>query len=513
MIRGYIRKLWPTLPVVIALCSLAGPAFALTSFTLTAKAGTMVLPGSATQIPIWGFATGTPADGNQPTLPGPLLEVPTGETTVQITLNNTLDVPVSLLIPGLPVAAGGQDSNPPVATAAATTRTSDGTVFDSTVPNAKIPVNPNFPLDFGNIQPKSRVLSLTSIVAQPGGSASYTINVTGRQGTYIYESGTHQQIQLPMGLYGAMVIGPGATGAAYDTATAPLTTQTTAQITYDQDQVVVFSEILGRYDWTLTPPRFVTFNEAVAAAVTPGSTTVITNLLDYAPLYYLINGKGYPDTIAPTPISAAPGAPTVPGMFAPPGKKTLIRLVNAGRENRVPTIQGAYLDNIDPTLAKPHAIYSHVIAEDGRLYNYANQEFAPILPAGKSMDVMVDLTNAKAPGYYTLYDRRLSLNNAGVYPGGMITFLASWDPTSTDTRIKDCSPFKGDINGDGKINLVDAVMALQAVVNNGYYAAGDITPLNNGLPCGGDGLGGAKTVLSPSDALFILQKAVGLNPY
>lgn len=512
MIRGYTNKLWLTLLVALAVCSLAGPVYAA-SFMLTAKAGTMTLPGSTTPIPIWGFAVGTGA----PTLPGPILNVPAGDTTLQITLNNELDVPVSLVIPGLPMATIAQVvPNPAVPTAAtATGRTADGTVFDATVPAAKIPVNPNFPFDFGNIQPKTRALSLTGLVIPPhtAGTTPYTFNVTGRQGTYIYESGTQQQMQLPMGLYGAVVIGPGPGVAGQAYSTTPTTAQTPAQLTYDQDQIVVFSEILGRYDWTLTPPRFVTFNEAVAAAVTPGTTPTITNIVDYAPLYNLINGKGYPDTIAQTPISAAPNAPTVPGMFAPPGKKTLLRLVNAGRENRVPTIQGTYLDNIDPTLAVPHAIYSQVIAEDGRLYNYANQEFAPILPAGKSMDVMVDLTQAKAPGYYTLYDRRLSLNNAGAFPGGMMTFLASWDPTSNDTRIKNCSPFKGDVNGDGIIDGRDALLALQAVVNNGYYPAGDITPLNNGLPCGGDGLGGVKTTLTMGDALFILQKAIGLNPY
>ena len=76
--------------------------------------------------------------------------------------------------------------------------------------------------------------------------------------------------------------------------------------------------------------------------------------------------------------------------------------------------------------------------------------------------------------------------------------------------MQDCSPFKGDLNGDGRIDGRDALLALQAVVFNVYNAAGDITPLNNGLPCG---VGTSKTVLTMTDALFILQKAIGLNPY
>jgi FtsP/CotA-like multicopper oxidase with cupredoxin domain len=517
MIRRFMTRLFPALLVALALCISAGPASAI---TLRADTTTITLPNCDVPqnctVTAWGFADDTAGAGTgQVMVPGPTLKVGPG-TTLSITLNNRLPVPVSLIIPGLPPAAGGQYSYP-LPAAGAPGSAGDGVTFDAAVPAAKIPLNPNFTVDLGMILPKNRALSLTSIVAPPGGSATYNIPITGRTGTYIYESGTHQQVQLPMGLYGALVIDPKyATGTLPPppyTAYAP--TATNPGTIYFQDQVVVFSEILARYDWTLNPPRFVTFNEDVLAALaqSPGKNLTMTNMVEYKPLFSLINGKSYPDTIAPTPISATPGAPTVPGMFAPPGQVTLLRLINAGRENRVPTIQGAYLDNLDPAVAKPHAIYSQVIAEDGRLSPYANQEFAPILPAGKSLDVMVDLTRAQAPGYYALYDRRLSLNNAGVFPGGMLSFLASWDPTSTDTRLNNCSPFKGDLNSDGKINIVDAVMALQAVVAGSYSAAGDITPLNNGLPCGGDGLGGAKTALTLSDALFILQKAIGLNPY
>jgi hypothetical protein len=185
------------------------------------------------------------------------------------------------------------------------------------------------------------------------------------------------------------------------------------------------------------------------------------------------------------------------------GKKTLLRLINAGRENRVPTIQGTYRDS----QSVPHAIYPQVIAEDGRLYNYAKSEFAPILPAGKTMDAMIDLRQAADPGYYALYDRRLTLGNAGVFPGGMLTFLASWNPATMN-----CSPFKGDLSGDGVITLLDALMVMQLVASHGYDAKGDVSNaaglLTNGLPCGkGSG------PLSLFDAMFVLNKALGANPY
>jgi FtsP/CotA-like multicopper oxidase with cupredoxin domain len=518
MKHGYMKNTWMTLLAILVTAAVGAPAFALTPFSLTAAASTMTLPDGKV-VPVWGFANGA----GPVTVPGPQLKVPFGETQVQITLTNNLPVPVSLVIPGFPLAT--PNTNPPPGT--------DGLHYDAAVPpNTPIPQNPNFPgANDGTILPKNRVLSLTGAVAAAnGGTATYTFNVTGRAGTYIYESGTHQAVQIPMGLYGALVIAPAITPAqAYPVTpacpTCTTTNQTAAQVTYDQDQVVLFSEIQGRYDWTLNPQRFVTLNEDVVSAVatlpagqsltmkkTLADGTIVT-MVDYQPLYYLINGKSYPDTIAPTPISTALNAPTLPGLYAPIGKKTLLRLINAGRENRVPTIQGTYFDSLTPPI-NPHAIYPTVIAEDGKLYNYGNQEFAPILPAGKSMDVMLDLTPAAAPGYYAIYDRRLSINNAGVFPGGMLTFLASWNPAGTDPRLKNCSPFKGDLNGDGQIDVVDALIALKTLVAGGYNAQGDVTPLLNGLPCGGvDTLGNPKTALTLQDAIFILQKAVGMNPY
>ena len=490
MKRRYSDKFWLILLVAVAVCAPAIPACAI---TLRADSATKTLADGRT-VTVWGFADDSAGAGTGTvTVPGPQLNFAPG-ASLSITLNNRLPVPVSLVIPGLPVQPN----------TLAAPGISDGQHYDAAVaPNAQIPGNPNFPPPGGTIQPKNRVLSLTSLVASPGGSASYSVNISGRQGTYIYESGTHQAVQIPMGLYGALVIGPGSSGAAYPP------TATSANTSYDQDHVVIFSEILARYDWTQNPPRFVTFNEDVVSAAGAGGSLTMAHMLDYAPLYYLINGKGYPDTIAPAPGAAAGSPGSLPGMFAPPGKKTLLRFINAGQENRVPTVQGSFFDSLDPSQAKPHAIYPQVIAEDGRLYNYPKPEFAPILPAGKSMDVIVDLTQAKTPGYYALYDRRLTLANAGSSPGGMLTFLASWDPAT-----QNCSPFKGDLSGDGHINVIDALTVLRLVVSNGYDQRGDVTTLSpdapyvNGLPCG-KGTG----PLTISDALAILQKAVGMNPY
>jgi FtsP/CotA-like multicopper oxidase with cupredoxin domain len=502
MKHGKLKKLCSALFALCVLVVGAVPAMAVT-YNLRADRSTITMPDGQV-VPVWGFADDTAGPGSGTvTVPGPQLNVTPGGT-LTVTLVNNLPVPVSLVIPGQTISVPASPIN------------------DDSVPAIDVPYNPYFPPDtFTAIPPISRVRSFAIEAAANGGTATYNFG-TVKTGSFIYESGTSPSVQIPMGLYGALVVGPGATGNAYTpTANNPNTA-------YDRSQVLLFSDILARYDFGLNPPRFVTMNEDVdlnsRKTTLPYPLTITANneiksTLDYQPLYYLINGKSYPDTIAPQPVSSAVGAPTVPGIYAPFGTagRTLLRIINASGKDLVPTIQGSYQDNADPALSATHSLYPQIIAEDGNLYPYPKQEFAPILPAGKTLDVMIDLTGAAQPGYYTLYDRRLGLTNAGSFPGGMLTFLASWDPTSTNTKIANCSPFKGDINGDGRIDGRDALLALQAVVFNtniAAVAAGDITPLYNGLPCGGDdGTGNPKTVLSLADALLILQKGIGLNPY
>src|SRR5258705_6168428 len=122
-------------------------------FNLCADEGSVPLPGTALPVPIWRFVqntgTGCPASG---AIPGPQLTVNAGDiVTVNLT-NKLLTENVSLVFPG-------QNLVP------------DGTG------------------------------------ATPGGTKSYTFTASN-PGTYLYESGVSPGVQLPMGLYGALVVRP-----------------------------------------------------------------------------------------------------------------------------------------------------------------------------------------------------------------------------------------------------------------------------------------------------------------
>jgi len=403
---------------------------AIVTYNLRADLGSITMPDSNV-VPVWGFADDTIAGVNNGvvTVPGPQLKAAPGDTLV-INLSNKLSVPVSIIIPGqrltpTPTAVGG------------------------------------------------RVMSFANEVAA-GGTGTLTFAAL-KVGTYLYESGTNPAVQLPMGLYGPLVVGPGVAGAAY----APTATNTGT--TYDSYEVLLFSDILGKFDTTQN--RYVTYNKDVLDGKNP-------NIASYNPVYYMINGKSFPDTLTP-------------GISAPPGTKTLLRLINASGRNYMPAISGTYFDNAVPP--QPHTFSTQVIAEDGNLYRYAKPGVAMVLPAGKTLDAMLDLSGSASPGYYAVYDRRLALANADKFPGGMLTFISSWGPS------ENCSPYKGDVNGDGRLDFVDVMAALRLVISGSYNANGDVSPLSaSGLPCGNGPAGGPLTL---TDALLLLRKAAGFGSY
>ena len=130
------------------------------TFTLTTKDGYISLPDGNTAY-MWGYSEG----GNGFQHPGPVLCVNQGDT-VTVVLNNTLPQPVSIMFPGQEnVLANGQPVQPDLA--------------------AAIP-------------------SLTTAAAANNGSVTYSF-VANSPGTFLYESGTNGQIQVRMGLFGALL--------------------------------------------------------------------------------------------------------------------------------------------------------------------------------------------------------------------------------------------------------------------------------------------------------------------
>jgi uncharacterized repeat protein (TIGR01451 family) len=339
----------------------AGQASAA-EYWLCAKAGTVDMPGDP-GVPIWGYVLDDDGDlangcSATPALPGPALEVPVGDATLTVHLRNDLtSEPTSIVVPGqaaqmTPVWTDGSSGPRTSAT--------------------------------------QRVRSFTHEAPPNGGTADYVWNGL-RPGTFVYHSGTHPQVQVQMGLYGA-VKKSFAAGQTYEG--VPHAAEVTLLFSeIDPAQHRAIAGVGGTFGPGSTTPT--------ACPDTDGSAMPMTSTLCYKPKYFLLNGNPF-----------EPGAPPLATLA--PGQATLLRLLNAGYRGYAPLIQGTHMK---------------MIAENGNRYQYRvgatvsprdQFQYSTWLAPLSTVDAILAPT---APGSYPIYDRRLHTVNAATQDGGLFGIL------------------------------------------------------------------------------------------
>jgi FtsP/CotA-like multicopper oxidase with cupredoxin domain len=150
----------------------------------------------------------------------------------------------------------------------------------------------------------------------------------------------------------------------------------------------------------------------------------VSDWTDYDPSFYLLNGRGYPDTTQPNgnPLLATAGRlqyqPISSLVTCNQGERVLLRLSNLGYRNHAMTV-----DNIDLTVVAKDA--SLLRSRDGTR-NYLTSNTVDIGP-GESRDVIFQ---APAAGEYLLYDRDYAFlsNGGGTGFGGMMTKIVVSPP-------------------------------------------------------------------------------------
>jgi FtsP/CotA-like multicopper oxidase with cupredoxin domain len=143
----------------------------------------------------------------------------------------------------------------------------------------------------------------------------------------------------------------------------------------------------------------------------------VSDWTDFDPSFWLLNGRGYPDTVAPNgnPVSATAGRlqyqPISSLVTCNTGERVLLRMSNLGYQNHTLAV-----DNIDLTIVAKDA---SLLKGRGGTTNYITTNSVDVGP-GESRDVIF---TAPAPGEYLLYDRRYSFlnNGGGTGYGGMMT--------------------------------------------------------------------------------------------
>ncbi len=236
-----------------------------TTFVLTAKEG-HIRTGDGDSVPMWGYAVGTDMQ-----YPGPTLIVNQGDT-ISVTLKNQLKVPVSLVFPGQKVTVA---------------RSTGG------VPGL-----------------------LTTEVPPDNGVSSVTYTFTPSQpGTYTYYSGTQPELQVEMGLMGAIVVRPAGFNPSVAASATAVGRRAFANIStaYDREYLMLLSEI----------------DVEQHKAVGLGEISTV-DTTDRRPVTWFENGRTMPDTVADPVVSYLPTQPYNSLPMSHPGEKILIRFVGAG---------------------------------------------------------------------------------------------------------------------------------------------------------------------------------------
>src|SRR5215471_17647653 len=166
LIPGHADALPAGFPKIGMVCTPGSVSGTTHTFNLTANTGYADTP-DGNSIFMWGYANHDAPDNDHFQTPGPVLCVTEGETVV-VNLTNTLPEPASIVFPGQAgVTASGGSAG-----------------------------------------------LLTTEASASGGTVSYSFTA-GQPGTYLYQSGSDQEKQVEMGLYGALVVRP-------DAATCPV---------------------------------------------------------------------------------------------------------------------------------------------------------------------------------------------------------------------------------------------------------------------------------------------------
>ncbi len=353
--------------------------------------------------------------------PGPVLCVTAGET-VTINLQNGSPEDVSIVFPGQEgVLADGAPAQPQ---------------FDAT----------------------GKLTSLTNVAPRNGGSVTYSF-VASRPGTFLYQSGTEPQKQVRMGYFGALVVRPaGSPEQAYD--------RPDSKFTLGEEFMVLLSEI---------DP----YQHQAAEAGQPFNITL------YHPRYWMVNGRGFPDTIADNFASWLPSqpygalarihemntaAPGDPSYHPDPG---LIRYLSVGSENYP---------------FHPHGNNGLVIGRDGwPLEGSAGQDlsfekFAINIGPGQTWDVSFKWRDAEGYSPVTNPIPVVTSNVANLVPGMFYSgspYLGEKGPLPPGTNT---------LNQCGEFYIISHNHALYQITSWGVVMSGPVTylridpPLPNDCP-------------------------------
>jgi FtsP/CotA-like multicopper oxidase with cupredoxin domain len=296
----------------------AAPGITGPTFNLTAQQAYLNMPDGEA-VYSWGYGCSSAPAGFAPTMPNqscPTMQVP-GPTLI-VTEGQSVQVN---LINQLPTAAGNTSILFP------------GFTLTSTCANS--PTNPQ---------------GLLTCEAAPGATVTYTFTASA-PGTHPYYSGTQGDLQIEMGLYGAVIVLPATIPANCNAGYHALnvTAQGIGSLAHPGVQEQDFRLAHAAYDhpgscydreylfqWAEMDHRIHRQAEQqvlAKAGCAPGSMgcSLDVQVEPYHPAYFLINGRSMPDLMDPNFASEYPHQPYNANPHMHTGELTLIRTTGQGR--------------------------------------------------------------------------------------------------------------------------------------------------------------------------------------
>jgi FtsP/CotA-like multicopper oxidase with cupredoxin domain len=162
-----------------------------------------------------------------------------------------------------------------------------------------------------------------------GNTVTYTFTA-GSPGTYAYYSGTQSDVQIEMGLFGAIVVRPSgasAITAACSNAQGPYSLAKSAYklkgSCYDREYLFQFSELSSRIHEQVKAQV-----DACGASADCPQISVVTE--PYRPSYYLVNGRSMPDDMEVNYSPTFPHQPYNGNPHMHPGELVLMRVIGQG---------------------------------------------------------------------------------------------------------------------------------------------------------------------------------------
>jgi FtsP/CotA-like multicopper oxidase with cupredoxin domain len=343
------------------------------------------------------------------------------------------------------------------------------------------------------------VPGLLTAEAQRSGTVTYTVTYS-TPGTHQYYSGTQPDLQIEMGLFGAVVVRP--TSSYGNTATTPNCSampwpgredyrQATSAYDnplscYDREYLIQWSEMDPKIHKQVEDQlKLISTCSSTGQFSCPTALDVVTE--PYHPNYFLINGRSMPDNMDPNYAPNYPNQPYNGNPHMHPGELILVRYIGQGHWQHPFHEHGNHVHilgrdgNLLVSQTNPNLLAGRMEfntdttpgqADEGIFYwsgkglgwDIFGHTHGTVYPAGGPSAGQPVVCNPDVNGYYTTASGAvLPVYTAGVLTGGSPNYYEWCADHSVPLEVNPV----GAVGGGGPMTLPDPL-----VVTNGLWYNG-----------------------------------------